>query len=144
MSNMIKIVNNGINDFKYADDGSSGFDIRANHDAIVYPNDVKLIKTGFFIEMPKGTELQVRSRSGLALKKKIIVLNSPGTVDSSYRGEVGVILKNDSSEPFEIFRGDRIAQGVFAKVEYPLLIVNAEPLSQSERGEGGFGHTGTN
>lgn len=144
MSNMIKIVNNGINDFKYADEGSSGFDIRANHDAIVYPNDVKLIKTGFFIEMPKGTELQVRSRSGLALKKKIIVLNSPGTVDSSYRGEVGVILKNDSSEPFEIFRGDRIAQGVFAKVEYPLLIINAEPLSQSERGEGGFGHTGTN
>ena len=78
------------------------------------------------------------------MKKKIIVLNSPGTVDSSYRGEVGVILKNDSSEPFEIFRGDRIAQGVFTKVEYPLLIVNAEPLSQSERGEGGFGHTGTN
>ena len=144
MSNMIKIVNNGINDFKYADDGASGFDIRANHDAIVYPNDVKLIKTGFFVEMPKGTELQVRSRSGLALKKKIIVLNSPGTVDSSYRGEVGVILKNDSSEPFEIFRGDRIAQGVFAKVEYPFLTVTTEPLSQSERGERGFGHTGTN
>lgn len=144
MNSTVKIVNNGINDFKYADDGSSGFDIRANHDAIVYPNDVKLIKTGFFVEMPKGIELQVRSRSGLALKKKITVLNSPGTVDSSYRGEIGVILKNDSSEPFEIFRGDRIAQGVFAKVEYPCLIVTTEPLSQSERGEGGFGHTGIN
>lgn len=144
MNNMIKIVNNGINDFKYADDGSSGFDIRANHDAIVYPNDVKLIKTGFFIEMPKGMELQIRSRSGLALKKKIVVLNSPGTVDASYRGEIGVILKNESHEAFEISRGDRIAQGVFAKVEYPLFTITTEPLSQSERGEGGFGHTGTN
>lgn len=144
MNSTVKIVNNGINDFKYADDGSSGFDIRANHDAIVYPNDVKLIKTGFFVEMPKGMELQIRSRSGLALKKKIVVLNSPGTVDASYRGEIGVILKNESSETFEISRGDRIAQGVFAKVEYPLLTVTTEPLSQSERGEGGFGHTGTN
>lgn len=145
----VKIINDGVNDFRYTTEGSSCFDIRANHNAIVPAGDVKLVKTGFKLEMPVGYELQIRSRSGLALNKKISVLNSPGTVDSDYRGEVGVILMNNSKEDFEISIGDRIAQGAFCKIEKPfkeifVTMSASEGLTTTERGEGGFGHTGKN
>ena len=100
-----------------------------------------LVKTGLFMEIPEGYECQVRSRSGLALKKGISVLNAPGTVDADYRGEVGVILINLSNETFVIEDGERIAQLVFAKVKQAKWKV-AETLTETDRGEGGFGSTG--
>jgi dUTP pyrophosphatase len=105
------------------------------------PGERKLIKTGLFLEIPEGYEAQVRPRSGLALKNGITVLNSPGTIDADYRGEIGVILINHSSEIFEINSGDRIAQLVFAKVEQAVWY-ETESLNETERGEGGFGSTG--
>ena len=99
------------------------------------------IKTGLFLEIPEGYECQVRPRSGLAFKKGVTVLNSPGTIDADYRGEVGVILVNLSSEPFTVEHGERIAQLVFAKVKQAKWI-EVEELSETERGAGGFGSTG--
>jgi dUTP pyrophosphatase len=122
---------------------SAGMDLTANIDReyILQPMERKLIPTGIFIELPAGYEAQVRPRSGLALKKGITVLNSPGTIDADYRGEIGVILINLSQEPFMIQDGDRIAQLVIAKYEKAEWI-SVNELGGSERGDGGFGSTG--
>ncbi len=123
--------------------GSAGADLRAfiNEPIVLRPLERCLIPTGIKIELPIGYEAQVRSRSGLAFKNGVSVLNSPGTIDSDYRGDVGVILVNLSNENFIVNNGDRIAQMVIAKHEFPLFI-NSEELGNSERGEGGFGSTG--
>lgn len=122
---------------------SAGMDLRANltESVVLQPMDRMLIPTGLFIELPIGYEAQVRPRSGLALKKGITCLNSPGTIDADYRGEVGVILANLSKEPFTVENGERIAQMVIAKHERAELVEVAE-LSITERGAGGFGSTG--
>lgn len=122
---------------------SAGMDLRANltEPVVLQPMDRMLIPTGLFIELPIGYEAQVRPRSGLALKKGITCLNSPGTIDADYRGEVGVILANLSKEPFTVENGERIAQMVIAKHERAELVEVAE-LSTTERGAGGFGSTG--
>lgn len=123
--------------------GSAGMDVRANLEEVVElkPLERKLIPTGLFFEIPVGYEMQVRPRSGLAYKKGVTVLNSPGTIDADYRGEVGVLLVNLSQEVFNVASGDRIAQLVIAKHESPELI-SVEELSSTDRGEGGFGSTG--
>ena len=123
--------------------GSAGVDIRAylNEKVILNPLERKLIPTGLKVEIPLGYEIQIRPRSGLAYKHGITVLNSPGTIDSDYRGEIGVLLINLSNEAFEIKNGERIAQMILAKHEVPNFIQLKE-LSSSERGEGGFGSTG--
>ena len=122
---------------------SAGMDLRANLDAplTLAPLERKLIPTGLFIALPPGYEAQVRPRSGLALKKGIGVLNSPGTIDADYRGEIGVILVNLSREDFTVNDGDRIAQMVVACHERVCWEVTDE-LDETERGAGGFGHTG--
>jgi dUTP pyrophosphatase len=128
---------------EYATSLSAGMDLRANIDAPItlQPLERKLVPTGLFIELPAGYEAQIRPRSGLALKKGITVLNSPGTIDADYRGEIGVILINLSAEPFEINDGERICQMVIAShVQATLVEVNE--LGSTERGAGGFGHTG--
>lgn len=123
--------------------GASGFDLFAAVDEplTLMPGERKLISTGIALEMPEGVEAQVRSRSGLALRHGVAVLNSPGTIDSDYRGEVGVILVNLGEEPFVVNRGDRIAQLVFGRV-LDVRFVEVERLGVTERGDGGFGHTG--
>ena len=123
--------------------GSAGADLRAFTDKSITlkPFERRLIPTGIKIELPIGYEAQIRPRSGLAYKNGISVLNSPGTIDSDYRGDVGVILINLSKENFVINNGDRIAQMVIAKHEYPVFIESTE-LNISERGDGGFGSTG--
>ena len=130
-------------DPEYATVGSSGFDLRANLDAPVRigPHSVKIIPTGLYFEIPENFEIQVRPRSGLAAKNGVTVLNSPGTVDADYRGEVGVILVNLSNETVTIEDGERVAQLVFCKVEQVQLNEVAE-LNESTRGAGGFGSTG--
>jgi len=144
----VSFINKSDNpDPSYEKHGDSGFDIRANIDEPIElkPGNRTLIKTGLYFQIPLGYELQVRSRSGLALKNGVMVLNSPGTVDSGYRGEVGVILYNtDNSESFAVNNGDRIAQGVIAAVQTMdrTKLIKKDKLSSSERGEGGFGSTG--
>lgn len=140
----IKIVNNSTNELPfYATVGSAGMDLKANLESpvILAPMERKLISTGIKIQLPQGYEAQVRPRSGLALKHGISVLNSPGTVDSDYRGDIGVILINLSNTPFEIVPGERIAQLVIAKHEQ-ITWIPVEALDESDRGEGGFGSTG--
>ncbi|MBI1836398.1 MAG: dUTP diphosphatase [Flavobacteriia bacterium] len=140
----VKIKNTSQHDLpKYETSASAGVDLRANLETsiLLKPLERALIKTGLFLEIPEGYEAQVRPRSGLALKKGITVLNSPGTIDADYRGEIGVILINLSNEIFEIENGERIAQLVFAKVEQANWI-NVDILSETARGEGGFGSTG--
>lgn len=140
----VKIVNKSKNELPgYATKGSAGLDLRADitEPVTLEPLERKLIPTGLYMELPSGFEAQVRPRSGLALKKGITVLNTPGTIDSSYRGEIGIILVNLSNEPYTVNPGERVAQLVVAKYEQ----VEWEPclfLSKTERGEGGFGHTG--
>lgn len=127
----------------YQTEGASGFDLQANNaDPIVLPaGATRLVPTGIKVAVPHGFELQVRSRSGLALKNNVFVLNSPGTVDADYRGEVGVILHNASDKEFVVNRGDRIAQGVIAPVYHARFEV-VEELDTTTRGAGGFGSTG--
>lgn len=127
----------------YATPLSAGMDIRANIDNAItlQPLERRLVPTGLFLELPQGYEAQIRPRSGLAIKKGITVLNSPGTIDADYRGEVGVILINLSQEPFVIEDGERICQMVIAKHEQPTW-EEVEILGETERGAGGFGHTG--
>jgi len=125
----------------YQTDGSSGADVRAAEDVVIPAHGWGAVPTGLFCEIPAGWELQVRSRSGLALRDGVFVLNSPGTVDSDYRGEIKVILANLSGKEFVVKKGDRIAQLVLAKVER-VTFVPAKDLSASKRGAGGFGHTG--
>jgi len=117
-------------------------DVRAAEERMLQPGETVLIPTGFAIAVPIGFEAQLRPRSGLALKNGITLLNSPGTIDSDYRGAVGVILTNLGHEPFYVHRGDRIAQMVIAKVERADWQV-VETLEETERGEGGFGSSGT-
>jgi dUTP pyrophosphatase len=126
-----------------ASSGSSGFDLLACVDSEVElaPGEVILVPTGFCLEIPEGYEAQVRPRSGLAFRSGITVLNTPGTIDSDYRGEVGVVLINFGKTPFTVKRGDRIAQLVFARVCQPVF-EDVDCLEDSTRGEGGFGHTG--
>lgn len=140
----IKIINNSGNPLPdYATAGSSGMDIRAQVDTPVslQPLERFLTPTGLFIELPEGYEAQIRPRSGLALKQGITCLNSPGTVDSDYRGELKVILINLSNTVQVINNGDRIAQMVIAKTEKATLFL-VQQLNVTHRGEGGFGHTG--
>ncbi|MBQ4444846.1 MAG: dUTP diphosphatase [Prevotella sp.] len=140
----IKVVNKGHHPLpQYATSQSAGMDLRANLDnpIVLQPLERRLIPTGIYIALPEGYEAQVRPRSGLALKKGITVLNAPGTIDADYRGEVGVVLINLSQEPFTVNDGERIAQMVFARYEQGNLIP-VEVLDETERGAGGYGHTG--
>ncbi|MCB4203580.1 dUTP diphosphatase [Deferribacterales bacterium Es71-Z0220] len=126
---------------EYATDGAAGADLKSAEDGVIKPGEVKLVKTGLFLEIPEGYEGQVRPRSGLALKFGVTVLNSPGTIDSDYRGEVGVILVNHSNKDFSYKKGDRIAQLVFSKVT-KAKFESVEQVNSTSRGAGGFGHTG--
>lgn len=138
----VKIINNSGFDLpEYATPQSAGMDLRSMTDFILGPGERKLVMTGLFMQLPEGYEAQVRPRSGLALKHGITVLNSPGTVDADYRGQIGVILINLGNVSVEIHRGDRIAQLVFAKHEKIEFMI-VPTLDDSERSEGGFGHTG--
>lgn len=140
----VRVINKSPHDLpSYETEASAGMDIRANIDAPIELKSMErvLVKTGLFLEIPVGFECQVRPRSGLALKKGITVLNSPGTIDADYRGEVGVILVNLSNETFVIENGERIAQLVFAKFEQAVFN-KVDELTQTVRGEGGFGSTG--
>ena len=140
----VSIVNNSKHPLpEYATALSAGMDIRANIDSpiVLKPLERKLIPTGLFIELPAGYEAQIRPRSGLAIKKGITVLNSPGTIDADYRGEVCIILVNLSSEDFEIVDGERICQMVIAE-HAQAEWMEVEVLGETERGAGGFGHTG--
>jgi dUTP pyrophosphatase len=140
----VKIVNKSRNPLpQYTTEGSAGMDLRANLDAPVTmkPMERKLIPTGLFISLPVGYEATARPRSGLAIKKGITVLNTPGTIDSDYRGELCIILINLSTEDFVIENGDRIAQMVISPVVQARL-EQVEVLDETERGEGGFGHSG--
>ena len=140
----IRIVNKSTNALpQYATSQSAGIDLRANLSEAVTlkPMERKLIPTGLFIELPEGYEAQIRPRSGLALKHGITVLNTPGTMDADYRGEIGVILINLSNEDFTIEHGERICQMVIARHEQAEWI-QVEELNETERGAGGFGHTG--
>lgn len=125
----------------YAKPGDAGMDLRALEPLEVPPGECRLVRTGLTVEIPPGFEGQVRPRSGLALKHAVTVLNTPGTVDAGYRGEVGVILINHGRAPFPVASGDRIAQFVLARFE-PATVVEADELSESERGAGGFGSSG--
>src|SRR6187455_3207651 len=140
----IKIVNTSANSLpQYATKGSSGVDIRASLDIPVtlQPLERTLIPTGLFVEVPDGYEIQIRPRSGLAIKQGITCLNSPGTIDSDYRGEIKIILINLSSEEQVINEGDRIAQMIIQKTERAEF-EQVEFLNETERATGGFGHTG--
>jgi dUTP pyrophosphatase len=142
----VKIVNKSNNDLPaYSTEMSAGMDIRAylQEPVLLKPLERKLIPTGLYIEIPKGFEAQIRPRSGLALKKGVTVLNTPGTIDADYRGEIGIILVNLSPEDFIIENGERICQMIVAAhetVEWNLV----ETLGETKRGAGGFGHTGKN
>lgn len=140
----IKVVNRGHQQLPaYATSQSAGMDLRANLDAPItlHPMERRLIPTGLHIALPEGYEAQVRPRSGLALKHGLTVLNTPGTIDADYRGEIGVVLINLSQENFVINDGERIAQMVIARHEQGDFVV-VEELDETERGEGGYGHTG--
>lgn len=141
----VKIINKSKHQLpQYATDASAGMDLRANisEDIHMGPLERKIVKTGLFIELPIGFEAQVRPRSGLAAKNGITVLNSPGTIDADYRGEIGVILVNLSNEAFTIVNGERIAQLVISKHEH-IIWKEVDVLEESSRGAGGFGSTGT-
>jgi len=140
----IEVVNKGHQPLpSYATVQSAGMDLRANLEepVVLRPLERRLIPTGLHIALPEGYEAQVRPRSGLALKKGITVLNAPGTIDADYRGEVGVVLINLSNDTFVVNDGERIAQMVIARYEKADFI-EVEVLSETERGEGGYGHTG--
>jgi dUTP pyrophosphatase len=122
--------------------GDVGLDLHTINEGVLQPNERKLFKTGLAMQPPKGYELQIRPRSGLAFKYGITVLNSPATIEPTYRGDVGIILYNAGTEPFVVNKGDRIAQAVFKKYEEEVILVEAEELDESERGANGFGSTG--
>ena len=140
----IKIINKSEHELpSYQTTASAGMDLRANNgDPIMLkPLERAIIPTGIYIELPVGYEAQIRPRSGLAAKKGISLVNSPGTIDADYRGEIGVILVNLSNEPFTVEKGERIAQMVIAKHEQAEWVL-VDELGESERGAGGFGSTG--
>ena len=146
----VQIVNKSSNPLPtYSTEHSAGMDLRANlkdekgNDEVISiaPGKRVLIPTGLYIQLPYGYEAQIRPRSGLALKYGITVLNTPGTIDADYRGEIGVCLINHGNDTFDVHHGDRIAQIVFAKVEQ-VLLTEVFKLKDTKRGDGGFGHTG--
>lgn len=140
----VKIVNRGSQPLpEYATPQSAGMDLRANIDepVVLKPMERRVIPTGLHIALPEGFEAQIRPRSGLALKKGVTVLNTPGTIDSDFTGDIGVILVNLSLEDFVVEKGERIAQMVIARHEQAEFVL-VEELEATERGEGGFGHTG--
>lgn len=140
----IKVINKGDQPLpQYATNGSSGLDLRADIESpiLLKSLDRVLIPTGLYVSIPEGYEAQVRPRSGLAIKHGITCLNTPGTIDSDYRGNIGVELVNLSHDDFVVQPGERIAQLVFSKVEHAEFI-EVETLDETERGEGGYGHTG--
>lgn len=140
----IKIINTSTNPLPhYATSGASGMDIRANLNTTItlQPLERTLIPTGLFVEIPLGYEAQIRPRSGLAIKQGITCLNTPGTIDADYRGEIKIIIINLSNQAVSIQHGDRIAQMIFAKVEQVQLIP-VQTINETLRGDGGFGHTG--
>jgi dUTP pyrophosphatase len=145
----VKVINkSGFELPKYETKNSAGLDLRVSEEMYknteyILAGERKLLKTGLFLEIPEGYEAQIRPRSGWALKHGITVLNSPGTIDADYRGEIGVILINHSNVPFRISHGDRIAQMVFNKVEQAIF-EEVNDLSDTDRGQGGFGSTGKN
>lgn len=142
----VRVINQSKHELpQYETQASAGLDLRANLEEpfTIQPLERTLVRTGLYIEIPMGYEAQVRPRSGLALKKGITVLNSPGTIDADYRGEIGVILVNISQNPFVVEDGDRIAQLVFAQVSQAEWEVTEE-LTDTNRGKGGFGSTGKN
>lgn len=142
----INIVNKSDNPLPdYKTEFSAGMDLRSNNQEPITlkPLERKLIPTGLFIELPEGHEAQIRPRSGMALKHGISVLNTPGTIDSDYRGEIGVILVNLSNDEYTIEKGDRICQMVIARHEQAEL-TEVKSLNETVRGAGGFGHTGKN
>ena len=142
----IRIINRSTNELpSYSTTHSAGMDLRAflSEDIVLKPMERKLIPTGLFIEIPEGYEAQIRPRSGLALKKGITVLNTPGTIDADYRGEIGIILVNLSQEDFVIGNGERICQMVVARHEKVIWEIS-DILEETNRGKGGFGHTGKN
>ena len=140
----VKVINRSANDLpRYETPLSAGMDVRADlsEAVILKPLERTLVPTGLYVELPEGYEMQIRPRSGLAIKHGLTLLNTPGTIDADYRGEIKVIVANLSSEPYELKPGERIAQMVvsqFTQVEWEPV----EELSQTERGAGGFGHTG--
>ena len=138
----VRVINKSDNDLpSYETIGSAGCDVRSTHDATINPGHKLLVKTGLYVEIPLGYEIQVRPRSGLAYKKQITVLNSPGTIDADYRGEIGVIIINHGLSKVTLEKGERIGQLVLNKVEQikwnPVLA-----LADTSRGSGGFGSTG--
>jgi len=141
----VKIINKSDNNLPaYETANSAGMDLRAylpDGPIVIKPLERVLVPTGLYMEIPEGYEGQVRPRSGLAIKNGITVLNTPGTIDADYRGEVKIILINLSDKEFVINSGERVAQIIFAKCEQ-MEVVNVETLSETERGAGGFGHTG--
>ena len=145
----LKIKNESNNELpSYGSEHASGFDLRAwvtDEDVIkINPGERMLIDTGISVEIPVGYEIQVRPRSGLALKRGISIVNTPGTIDADYRGKIGIILINHGSEVFEVKNGDRIAQAVMAPVCDASMVelINTDEFSETKRGAGGFGHTG--
>ena len=138
----VKIINNSDNSLpEYKKEGDSGMDIRSSETIVVCRNETRIIHTGIYVEIPNGYEIQIRSRSGLAAKRGVFVLNEPGTIDSGYRGELGIILHNVGDDDFWVNKGDRIAQLVLQKV--PMICWEAtDELSKTDREEGGIGHTG--
>ncbi|MGN0223633.1 MAG: dUTP diphosphatase [Muribaculaceae bacterium] len=140
----VKVINSSANELpQYATELSAGMDVRANlaEPIVLQPMQRVLVPTGLRVELPAGYEMQLRPRSGLALRHGITLLNSPGTIDADYRGEIGVIMVNLSSEPFTINPGERICQAVVAPYTR-VAWQQASELSDTDRGEGGFGHTG--
>lgn len=125
----------------YESEGAAGFDFYSIKDYVIEPGEVELVRTGLAVEIPEGYEIVIRPRSGLSLKTKLRVANSPGTIDSDYRGEIKIILENTGSESIKVNTGDRIAQGVLKKVPKANFI-KVRKLNKTNRGEGGFGHTG--
>ncbi len=141
----VHVINKGKHPLpSYATEHSAGMDLRASLEApiVLAPGQRALIPTGLFLELPEGTEAQVRPRSGLAFKHGVTVLNAPGTIDADYRGEVGVLLINHGQEPFEVKDGERVAQLVVARY-VRVAFAESDDLRSTERGAGGFGHTGT-
>jgi dUTP pyrophosphatase len=140
---IVSIVNKSDNALpQYETGGSAGLDIRSNEDGVLNPGEYKLVKTGLFVEIPYGYEIQIRPRSGMALKNGVTVLNSPGTIDADYRGEIGVILINHGTLPYAIIKGERIAQMVVAKVEHAQWQLVGSLDTSTKRGINGFGSTG--
>lgn len=126
---------------RYEHKGDAGLDLFSVEDYIINPGERVLIKTGISVEFPIGYEMQIRPRSGLALKKGISIVNAPGTVDAGYRGEIGVILINHGQEAVEISKGDKIAQAILNEIKYA-VIEDVDELNDSSRGQGGFGSSG--